>query len=236
MIKLFNTLTRSKDEFAPIDKKTAKIYSCGPTVYNTAHIGNLRAYIFVDVLKKTIEQAGFEVFDVMNSTDVGHLASDADEGEDKIEKAAKSQGITPQDIAQMYTEEFLSDSDKLNIRRPKVFAPATKYIDQMIDFVKELEKRGFTYTIDDGVYFDSTKFADYNKLSRMPLDKLRAGFRVEMGIKKHPHDFAVWKFVSDKSLQKWKSPWSEHGCPGWHIECSAIARHYLGDSFDIHTG
>jgi len=236
-MKLFNTLTRSKDEFKPMDGETAKIYSCGPTVYNTAHIGNLRAYIFVDILKRAIELKGFKLFDVMNSTDVGHLVEELDEqGKNKVEEAARKAGTTPDQIAQKYTEEFWQHAGKLNIRRPKIFAPATQYVDDMIKFVMALEKKGLTYVISDGVYFDSSKFEDYNKLSRMPIDKLKAGARIDIGERRNPHDFVLWKFIDEKSMQKWKSPWSKHGCPGWHIECSAIARHHLGDTFDIHTG
>jgi len=235
MVKLFNTLTRKKEEFRPIDGKTAKIYSCGPTVYNTASIGNLRAYVFTDILKRTLRFAKFNVLDVMNTTDVGHLVSDADDGEDKIEKSARAQNTTPQEIAQKYTDQFFADCAKLNILRPKIVAPATKYIAEMIDFVKTLEKKGLTYITSDGVYFDSSRFPNYNKLSKTPIESNKAGARVDLGEKRNPHDFAVWKFVGDNSLQKWDFL-SRAGCPGWHIECSAIARKELGDTFDIHTG
>ena len=234
-VRLYNTLTLRKDPFVPLVGNTARIYSCGPTVYSTASIGNLRAYIFVDVLKKTLEMAGIGVDDVMNITDVGHLVGDGDEGEDKVEVSARKQGITPQDIAKRYADEFFSDCAKLNIRRPKTVAPATQYVPQMIEFIQGLERKGYTYNTSDGVYFDASKFADYFCLSRMNAEGNRAGARVELGEKRNTNDFALWKFVSPNTLQKWDSPWGV-GCPGWHIECSAIALHHFGATFDIHTG
>ena len=235
-MKLYNTLTRKKETFTPIDGKTAKIYTCGPTVYFSAHIGNMRAYIFTDILKKTLELAGFDVLDVMNITDVGHLTSDADDGEDKMEQTAKAQGVNPAEIAKKYTDEYMRDCKKLNIRDAKIIAPATAYIDQMIEFIKGLEAKGFTYITSDGVYFDASKFADYAKLSRAKIEGNRAGARIDLGEKRNINDFALWKFLGTNALQRWKSPWSEWGCPGWHLECSAIALNYLGESFDIHTG
>jgi len=247
-MKFYNTLTRQKDEFAPIKGNQVRIYSCGPTVYNTPHIGNLRAYIFTDILKKTLIFAGYSVLDVMNLTDVGHLVSDADEGEDKVEKTARAQNTTPQEIAKKYTDQFFDYCAQLNIRKPKIVAPATEYIDDMKKFITELEKKGYTYVTSDGIYFDASKAKDYNKLSRQPIDKNVAGARVQMGEKKNPNDFALWKFVSPNAMQKWSSPICSDktreatatavtaGCPGWHIECSAIARKNLGDTFDIHTG
>ena len=235
-MQLYNTLTRKKENFTPLDGKTAKVYTCGPTVYNTAHIGNMRPYICWDVLKKTIELAGFNVLDVMNSTDVGHLVEEVDdEGKNKVESAARKQNTTPQAIAEKYTEEFFCDTDKLNIRRPKVFAPATKYIDDMLAFIKKLEDKGFTYITSDGVYFDASKFANYNKLSRTPIEKNIGGARVGLGEKKNIHDFALWKFVEPGTMQKWDFK-DRPGCPGWHIECSAIALKELGETIDIHTG
>jgi cysteinyl-tRNA synthetase len=258
-MKLYNTLTRSKEEFKPLAADAVRIYSCGPTVYNTASIGNLRAYIFTDVLKRTLEFAGFKIRDVMNLTDVGHLVSDADDGEDKVEKAARQKGTTPQEIAKTYTDQYFRDCAKLNIRRPKVVAPATEYVPQMIKFIDGLTKKGFTYLTRDGIYFDSGKFPDYNKLSKQPIEKNKAGARVDLGEKRNAHDFALWKFVPENSMQKWALPENlikaltagglgeiisprdlsssfQNGCPGWHIECSAISRELLGDSFDIHTG
>ena len=236
-MRLFNTLTRQKDEFKPLENNTARIYSCGPTVYSSPTIGNLRAYIFVDILKKGLELNGINVNDVMNTTDVGHLQSDADEGEDKIEAAAKREKIDPQAIARRYTEEFFRDCEKLNIRKPKTIAPASHYIPQMIEHIKGLEEKGFTYTTSDGVYFDSGRFEAYYDLrggkTKGAGDK--AGARIGFGEKRNQNDFCLWKFTPKTALQKWDSPWGV-GCPGWHIECSAIARHHFGDTFDIHTG
>ncbi|MCL2228214.1 MAG: cysteine--tRNA ligase [Firmicutes bacterium] len=238
MIKFYNTLSREKQEFVPIDKKNkiVKMYSCGPTVYNTATIGNLRAYVIADILKKTINAYGYKIYDVMNLTDVGHLVSDGDDGEDKVEKAARAQGITASELAKRYTDQYFVDCEKLNIRRPQVVAPATGFIKQMVDMVEQLEKKGFAYTIKDGVYFDSSKVPTYNKLSRQPIESNIAGARIAMGEKRNPHDFALWKIVDPKSLQQWETKWGKHGAPAWHIECSAIAREFLGDTFDIHTG
>ncbi|MCL2755465.1 MAG: cysteine--tRNA ligase [Firmicutes bacterium] len=235
-MKLYNTLTRSKDQFIPIDGKTARIYSCGPTVYSSPSIGNLRAYIFTDILKKAIELNGFEVFDIVNTTDVGHLQSDADEGEDKIEVAARKANLDPMAIAKRYTDEFFDACDKLMIRRPKITAPATSYIEQMIEHIAGLEKLGYTYNTSDGVYFDSSRFTDYYILSKKKDSKEdKAGIRVALGEKKNANDFCLWRFAKPTALQKWQSPWGI-GFPGWHIECSAIARHHFGDTFDIHTG
>jgi cysteinyl-tRNA synthetase len=205
-------------------------------VYSTASIGNLRAYIFTDILKKVIEFDGHKIKDVMNLTDVGHLVGDGDDGEDKVEKAARQRGTTPQEIAKTYTDQFFTDCARLNIRRPQIVAPATDYISQMVDFVAALEKKGLTYNTTDGVYFNSALFPDYNKLSRQPIEKNIGGVRVDMGGKKNINDFALWKFVDKNSLQKWSTKWCPCGAPGWHIECSAIARANLGDTFDIHTG
>jgi len=232
---LYNTKSRTKEEFKPLDGKTVKMYSCGPTVYFTAHIGNLRAYIFVDVLKKALELAGFDLLDVMNTTDVGHLTDDADDGEDKIEKSAREKKVSPEEIAKRYTEEFFRDCELLNIRPPKIVAPATKYIKQMIAFVAGLEKKGFTYKTSDGIYFDSSKFRTYADLSRKKIEGNKAGARIELGEKRNLHDFALWKFCGANVIQKWDSPWGV-GCPGWHLECSAIALEHLGETFDIHTG
>ena len=238
---LYNTLTRCKEQFKTADgSDTVRIYSCGPTVYSSPHIGNVSAYIFVDVLKKTLEFARFKVHDVMNITDVGHLVSDEDEGEDKIEKAARAQKITPQQIAERYTAEFFSDCAKLNIRPPKILCKASEYIPQMIEFIKKLEKKGFTYKTSDGLYFDSSKFPDYEKLTGPRASGNRAGERVNMGEKRGAQDFALWKFVGENTLQKWESPWGV-GCPGWHIECSVMAHKHLSEpfanpTFDIHTG
>jgi len=233
-LNLFNSLSRAKEKFEPI-KKNVRIYSCGPTVYSTASIGNMRAYVFVDTLKKVLKMAGHGLDDVMNLTDVGHLVSDGDDGEDKVEKAARAQKTTPEAIAKRYADEFFEDCAKLNITRPTTVAPATQYVPQMIEFIGGLEKKGYTYVTSDGVYFDASKFEDYYKLSRANPEGNKAGARVDLGEKKNANDFALWKFVSPNTMQKWDSPWGD-GCPGWHIECSAIALHHFGGTFDIHTG
>jgi len=237
-MKLYNTLTRKKEDFKPLDGNTAKIYSCGPTVYSSASIGNMRAYIFADILKKSLELHDYNVLDVMNITDVGHLQSDADDGEDKVEQAAKKAKLDPADIAKKYTDEFFLFCDKLNIRKPKIIAPATKYIKQMIEHVQGLEKKGYTYSTSDGIYFNSSKFVDYYTLIPKTKEQAKndkAGIRVSTNEKRNSNDFCVWRNAKPTALQKWQSPWGV-GIPGWHIECSAIARHYLDDVFDIHTG
>lgn len=232
---LYNTKTRKKEEFKPIDGNTVKMYSCGPTVYFTAHTGNLRAYIFVDVLKKALELEGYKLLDVMNITDVGHLTTDADSGEDKMEQSAREQKLAPEEIAQKYTDAFFKDCGLLNIKKATVIAPATKYISQMMKFVTGLEAKGFTYKTSDGIYFDSSKFPNYAAFSGARIEGQKAGARIEQGEKRNPHDFALWKFCGPEVIQKWDSPWGT-GCPGWHLECSAIALEHLGETFDIHTG
>ncbi|MDR1917933.1 MAG: cysteine--tRNA ligase, partial [Christensenellaceae bacterium] len=234
-MKLFNTLTRAADEFTPIKNNTVRIYSCGPTVYFTAHIGNLRAYICGDILKKTLRFNGYEIDDVMNITDVGHLVGDGDDGEDKVEKTARKQGVHPLDIAKKYTDLFMADIHSLNIQPAKQIVPATTCVDEMIDLIKTLEDKGFTYQTADGIYFDSARFPDYFKLSRGNLEGNKGGIRIDLGEKRNANDFALWKFVKPETIQKWNSPWGV-GCPGWHIECSAISQKYLSVPFDIHTG
>ena len=238
---LYNTKTRKKEKLKPLGADTVRVYSCGPTVYFSAHIGNMRAYIFTDILKKALELDGLKVLDVMNITDVGHLTTDADTGEDKMEQSAKAQGVNPSAIAKKYTDEYMQDCNKLNIRKPQIVAPATKYVKEMIDFVKALEKKGMTYQTSDGVYFDASKFADYSKLSGASIEGNRGGARIDLGEKRNINDFALWKFCGDNVIQKWPALWkspsgSNMGCPGWHIECSAIALKHLGETFDIHTG
>lgn len=251
MLSFFNTLTRSKDEFRPIRPGQVGIYTCGPTVYNFAHIGNLRAYIFADVLKRTLLHAGLAVKHIMNITDVGHLTGDRDMGEDKIEKAAKTKGKTAWEIASFYTDAFLNDIKELNIILPDKLPKATDHIKEMIAVIEQLEKKGLTYKTSDGIYFDTAKFPEYGKLAKLDLEGLKEGARVEPNPeKKNPTDFALWKFsdpqsalVSGSSPRKsasrremeWESPWGI-GFPGWHIECSAMSTKYLGQPFDIHTG
>ena len=234
-MRLYNTLTRQKAEFTPLNPGVVNIYSCGPTVYYTAHIGNLRAYVCGDLLKRTLRWNGYQINDVMNITDVGHLVGDGDSGEDKVEKTARQTGLSPLAIAQKYTEIFLRDIERLQIIRPQHIVPATQCIPEMIQLIQTLEAKGCTYLTKDGVYFDASTFPDYFQLSGGNLAGNIGGARVDLGEKRHANDFALWKFVSPNTLQKWDSPWGV-GCPGWHIECSAIGLKYLPQPFDIHTG
>ncbi|MDD4412500.1 MAG: cysteine--tRNA ligase [Patescibacteria group bacterium] len=237
-ISLYNTLTRTKEEFKTIDNKKVGLYTCGPTVYNFAHLGNLRTYIFEDVLKRTLIYNGFEVKHVMNITDVGHLTDDADNGEDKMEKGAQREGKNAWEIADYYTQAFKSDLKHLNIIEPDVWCKATENIKEQIELIKILETKGYTYNTSDGVYFDTSKFEHYNKLSHLPLEDLREGARVEVNNeKRNITDFALWKFSPQDTVRQmeWDSPWGK-GFPGWHIECSAMSMKYLGDNLDIHCG
>lgn len=237
MIKLYNTLTRKEEEFKPLKPKQVGMYTCGPTVYWFQHIGNMRAYIFSDLLQKTLEYNGFKVKKIINITDVGHLTSDADEGEDKMEKEAKKEGKSAKDIANFYFDAYLADLKKLNIKMPFKWTKATEHIKEQIALIEKLEKKGYTYKTTDGIYFDTSKFKDYGKLALIDVKGLQAGARVSMGEKKNKTDFALWKFSKpeDKRQQEWPSPWGT-GFPGWHIECSAMSMKYLGNPFDIHTG
>lgn len=235
-MKLYNTLTRNKEDFVPIDNKTVKMYACGPTVYGFAHIGNMRTYIFMDIIRRALRYEGFKVKGVMNITDVGHLVSDADEGEDKMAKAAKVEQKSPEEIAAFYTEAFMRDIDKLNIGKPEIIAKATDHIKEMQECVLTLVERGYAYEISDGIYFDIGKFGGYGKLSGISLDEQIAGARVEVNDeKRHPADFALWKKADKNHIMQWESPWGM-GYPGWHIECSAMSMKYLGEVFDIHSG
>ncbi len=235
MLKLYNTLSRTKEEFKPqADKVT--MYSCGPTVYNYAHIGNLRTYVFMDVLRRVLKYDGYKIKGVMNITDVGHLLSDADDGEDKMVKASREQKKSPAEIAAYYTEIFMNDTAALNIGMPEIIAKATEHIDDMIKYVVALQEKGYAYETSDGIYFDIAKFPEYGKLSRLNLDEQIAGARVEVNSeKRHPADFALWKKAEKNHIMQWQSPWGM-GYPGWHIECSAMSRKYLGKTLDIHTG
>lgn len=241
MFKIYNTLTRNKDKFKPIKRKRAGVYTCGPTVYDYAHIGNLRSYIFADVLIKTLKYNGFKTKWIVNITDVGHLTSDADTGEDKLEKGSKREGKSAWEIARFYENAFKVDWEKLNLGKPDKMPRATDHIKEQIKIIKKLVKKGVTYRTFDGIYFDTSKINDYGKLSGMDLEKIEAGKRVELGEKKNPTDFALWKFSpnppagGEKRQMEWKSPWGV-GFPGWHIECSAMSMKYLGKTFDIHTG
>jgi cysteinyl-tRNA synthetase len=235
-MKLFNTLTRNKEDFVPIEPGRAGMYCCGPTVYSFATIGNMRTYLFMDWLRRSLRYFGIEPYTVMNITDVGHLVSDADEGEDKMEKSAREKQKSPYDIAEEYAAAFFADMDALNIVRPELTPKATDHIAEMIDFVQILVDKGYGYEISDGIYFDISKFPGYGKLSRLNLEDQQAGARVEVNDeKRHPADFALWKKAPPEHLMQWPSPWGM-GYPGWHIECSAMGEKYLGERFDIHTG
>lgn len=235
-MKVYNTLSRQKEEFKPINDKEVRIYSCGPTVYNYAHIGNLRTYVFMDLLRRVLEYNGYTLKHAMNITDVGHLVSDEDDGEDKMLKGAREQKKTPWEIAEYYTDVFMKDINALNIEIPEIVPRATEHIPEMLSFVTGLVEKGFGYETSDGIYFDIQKFRDYGKLSRANLEEQLAGARVEVNEEKHhPADFALWKKAPKEHIMQWQSPWGM-GYPGWHIECSAMGRKYLGDVFDIHTG
>ena len=238
MLKLYNTLTKKKEEFIPIDKKNniVKIYTCGPTVYNYAHIGNMRAYIFMDTLRKVLKMNGYKIEHVMNITDVGHLTSDADEGEDKMEKSAKEQNKTVYEIAEKYTKLFLEDIQKLNIERPEHIVKATDHIKEMEEYVKKIVKNGYGYETSKGIYFDTSKLKTYGELSKINLEGQKAGARVDVDTeKRNPLDFALWIKAPKEHIMKWDSSFGV--CyPGWHIECSAMSNKYLGEKFDIHTG
>lgn len=235
-MKLYNTLTKEKDEFKPVTGGQVSMYSCGPTVYMYAHIGNLRTYVFMDILRRVLKYNGFEMKHVMNITDVGHLRSDADEGEDKMVKSAREQKKTPWELAEYYTKVFFEDIEALNIERPEIVCKATEHIEEMLEFVQGLVEKGYGYETGDGIYYDVSKFKGYGKLSGISLEDQLAGARVEVNEeKRHPADFALWKKAPKEHIMQWESLWGP-GYPGWHIECSAMGRKYLGDQFDIHTG
>ena len=237
-LHLYNTMSRQKMLFEPRDPGEVKLYCCGPTVYNYAHIGNLRTYVFEDLLRRVLEWNGYQVNHVMNITDVGHLTSDADEGEDKMLKGAKREKKTVWEIAEFYTHAFMHDMTALNLLEPHIKCKATDHIQEMIDQVKALEENGLTYTAKGNVYFDTTKFPDYGKLAQLDKQELQAGARIKVDKnKKNPHDFVLWFTKSkfgDQEMQ-WDSPWGK-GFPGWHIECSAMSTRYLGSQIDIHCG
>jgi cysteinyl-tRNA synthetase len=235
---LYNSLTRKKQIFKPIKPGSVGLYTCGPTVYNYAHIGNLRTYIFEDILKRVLLYNGYTVKHVMNITDVGHLTGDRDMGEDKMEKGAAREGKSAWDIADYYTQAFKKDIDHLNILEPEIWVKATETLPEQIALVKTLEEKGFTYHTSDGIYFDTAKFKDYNKLSHQDLEALQEGARVERNPeKRHPTDFALWKFspAGSKRQMEWDSPWGI-GFPGWHLECSTMSMKFLRNQLDIHCG
>lgn len=236
-IYLTNTMSRSKEVFKPLAPGKAGMYVCGPTVYNYAHIGNLRSYVFADLLRRVLEYNGYNVTHVMNITDVGHLESDADEGEDKMVESARRERKTPWELAEYYTQDFMNQIEQLNIKKPTIVCKATDHIQGMIDLTQSLLDKGYAYRIDgDGIYFDVQKLEDYGKLSGNRLKDLQAGARVEVNDRKrHPADFALWKDAAPEHIMQWPSPWGQ-GYPGWHIECSVMATKYLGEQIDIHTG
>ncbi len=236
MLKVYNTLTRKKQEFKSINNKLVKMYSCGPTVYSYAHIGNFRAYVFMDILRRVLKFNGYNIEGVMNITDVGHLVSDADEGEDKMIKASRLEHKSPYEIANYYTQFFFKNAKELNIDMPEHIVKATDCIGDMIEFVKGLLKNGVAYNVNGNIYFDVTKISNYGRLSHIDLKDKLAGARIEINEEKRsPYDFALWIKAPENHIMKWESPWGL-GYPGWHIECSTMSRKFLGDTFDIHTG
>ena len=240
IIKLYNTLTKNTEVLTPVHEGKVGMYHCGPTVYDYPHIGNIRAYTFADTLRRTCEHVGYEVDQVINITDVGHIVADADTGEDKMEKSAHKSGKSAQEIANYFTEVFMQNLSDMNIKTEGTHFPrATGYIDEQIELILHLEQHGHAYTTSDGVYFNVATFPDYGKLGNIDLKGLEAGHRIgENDEKKTPYDFALWKFSptdGPKRQQEWPSPWGT-GFPGWHIECSAMSQQILGETFDIHTG
>ncbi len=248
MLKIWNTANRKIEEFKPITTGVVKMYACGPTVYQRAHIGNIRSYTMEDVLRRVLENEGNKVEHVLNITDVGHLTDDADEGEDKLEKASAESHESAKDIAERFTRLFFKDLMAMNILAPTKTPKATEHIAEQISLIKILEEKGFTYKTSDGIYFDTSKYPDYGKFSGQALEEKEEGARVAANPeKKNPTDFALWKFSCPTNLKpetcnlkptrqmEWESPWGV-GFPGWHIECSAMAEKYLGQPFDIHAG
>ncbi|MDR0321904.1 MAG: cysteine--tRNA ligase [Treponema sp.] len=234
----YNTLRRDKQLFTPLKEGKIGFYGCGPTVYNYAHIGNLRAYVTHDILVRSLRRAGFDVNHVMNITDVGHLSDDADDGDDKMVKSAEERGKSVLEIADFYTKAFFNDTDRMNITRPTVVCKATEHIGEMIALIERIEKNGFTYFAGGNLYFDITKFPSYGELARLRLDDLRSGARTEQDQnKRNQGDFVLWftKSKFENQALVWDSPWGR-GYPGWHIECSAMSMKYLGENFDIHAG
>ncbi len=237
-ISVYNTMSRSVEQIEPISQDVVKMYCCGPTVYNFAHIGNLRTYVFEDILRRTLEFNGYTVKHVMNVTDVGHLTDDADDGEDKMLKSSKETGRDVFEIARLYTDAFFKDTDALNILRPEIACRATDHIQDMIALIKRLEDGGHTYQAGGNVYFNIDTFSKYGELARLNLEELRSGARIDVDAnKRNPKDFVLWftKSKFENQAMLWDSPWGK-GYPGWHIECSAMSMKYLGETFDIHCG
>jgi cysteinyl-tRNA synthetase len=235
-LKIYNTLTRRKDEFKPLVEGRVGIYVCGPTVYGHSHIGHAKSYVSFDVIVRYLRYLGYKTLYVQNITDVGHLTDDADEGEDKIEKQSRKDRIHPMQVVEMYTRSYFDDMDALDVVRPDISPRATGHIIEQIAIVQKLIEQGFAYEKNGSVYFDVTKFKEYGKLSHRPIDEMEAGARVGVNPeKKHPADFALWKKAEASHIMQWQSPW-EMGFPGWHLECSAMSMKYLGETFDIHGG
>ncbi|MDE7292567.1 MAG: cysteine--tRNA ligase [Treponemataceae bacterium] len=237
-LKLFNSMGKNLQEFKPIKEGFVGFYGCGPTVYNYAHIGNLRAYVFLDILDKTLTFLGYKIRHVMNITDIGHLSGDDDSGEDKMLKTAAERHQSVLEVAQFYTDAFFRDIERLNIRRPDVVCKATEHVEEMISLIKKIEANGHTYKAGGNLYFDVSTYADYGKLANLNIEELKAGARVGVDEnKKNPSDFVLWftKSKFENQALTWDSPWGR-GYPGWHIECSAMSQKYLGTHFDIHTG
>jgi len=237
-MKLYNTAIRNKEELKPINGNEVRIYSCGPTVYSSPHVGNMYAYICWDILVRSLGYLGYEVKQVINVTDVGHLTDDADNGEDKMEKGSKKEGVKIEELAEKYENEFLDNLELLNISEAWKMPKATETINDQIELIKRIEKNGFTYKTSDGIYFDTSKFKDYGKFANLNLEKLKEGARVEKNEeKKNASDFALWKFSpkDEKRQMEWDSPWGV-GFPGWHVECTAMSTKLLGEKFDVHTG
>lgn len=235
-IYFYNTLTKNKEKFEPINKEEVRMYSCGPTVYKDASIGNMRTYIMNDIIRRVLKYNGYKVKHAMNITDVGHLVSDADEGEDKMLKSAREMQKTPYEIAAYYTKLFMEDLAKLNVETPEVICKATDHITDMIKYVQKLLEKGYAYETSTAIYFDVSKLDEYGILSGIKLEDQKAGARVDVDTeKRNPYDFALWIKAKPNHIMKWESPWGL-SYPGWHIECSAMGQKYLGEQFDIHTG
>lgn len=237
-LNIYNTLTKKQEKFQPINHNEVLIYTCGPTVYNYMHIGNYRTFFTSDILVRTLQFNEFNVKHVMNLTDLGHLTDDADEGADKMEEAAEKEGKSAKEVADFYIKSFMHDVGLLNFKKPAKYPRATDYVPQMIDLIQQLQRKGYTYETSDGVYFDTSKYADYGKLSGLTAENVQEGARVDINEeKKNPTDFALWKFSTSgqKRWQEYESPWGI-GFPGWHIECSAMVLEELGETIDIHIG
>lgn len=237
-LRLYNTLAHQIETFAPFDANLVKIYTCGPTVYSQPHVGNFAAYVYWDLLIRTLRANNYEVKRIINLTDVGHLVSDGDDGEDKLEKGARRSGKTVWEVAEYYINAFKQDFHRLQLLEPAAWARATDYIDEDIAIVDLLTRKGYTYETTDGVYFDTSKFESYADFARLQLDQLRAGARVNFSNeKKNPSDFAVWKFIQpgERHAMRWDYL-GRPGYPGWHLECSTIIHNLLGETIDIHTG